>query len=137
MLAALEEMQRRRKNPSGDAFIFPSPYYPDRPYQHNAIGDFIRRRLNWEAEITAHGFRNTLTDWAEWDGKHEPLLLERQFDHLPQGQVQQAYSSVTRKQSDDPTLERRRLMMEAWGAYCDRPEPYSDVKVINFKLANN
>jgi integrase len=116
----LAEMRRRYPNASANDLIFPKP--SGGPYSVQAMADQIKS-LKWEYHVTAHGFRNTLTDWAEANGK-DALLLERQFDHLPPG-IRQRYSSVMRKESADPTLELRRQMMEEWGEYCNRIEPLS------------
>jgi integrase len=129
MKKVLNDMRSRRSSSSN--LIFPAPH--GGAYDVQSMGRFIRDSLKWETTVTAHGFRNTLTDWAEANDENM-LLIERQFDHLPPGQVRQAYSSVTRKQSEDPTLELRRAMMEKWDAYCNRLEPLP-AKVVNFRKA--
>jgi integrase len=136
MLAVLEEMQRRRTDPSPDALIFPSPYKPGARYWRVGVGRALEkvisnaRKVNkWNPQftshkikITPHGFRATIEAWADAYG-YEPKLYERQFDHAPQGKVRQSYDSITRPDAVDPTIERRREMMEKWGVYCDRIEP--------------
>jgi hypothetical protein len=60
-----------------------------------------------------HGFRTTLTNWADantWDGR----LLELQVGHLIPGKVKQSYHRAA-------LVEERRPMMKAWGEYCSRP----------------
>jgi integrase len=116
MKAVLKEMRRRYPDAKGSDLIFPKP--SGGGYTTQALADQIKL-LKWDGpKITAHGFRNTITDWAEAYGK-DVLLLERQFDHAPVG-VRKRYSSVVRKESADPTLKRRRELMEEWDAYCNR-----------------
>jgi integrase len=114
MKAVLDEMRRRYPDAKGEDLIFPKPSGGE--YSTQAMADLIGL-LKWDgAKITAHGFRNTITDWAEEHGKNA-ILLERQFDHSPPG-VRKRYSSVVRKDSADPTLEQRRYLMDEWDAYC-------------------
>lgn len=116
MKDVLDEMRRRYPDAKGEDLIFPKPSGGE--YTSQAMADLIGL-LKWEgAKITAHGFRNTITDWAEAHGE-DATLLERQFDHSPPG-VRKRYSSVVRRDSADPTLERRRELMEEWDAYCNR-----------------
>jgi integrase len=136
MLAVLQEMQRRRTDPSPDAFIFPSPY-TGKAYSRNQIGRTLQKileKIGWKIKITPHGFRATLQAWALANG-HEQLLVDRQFDHAPPGKVGQAYSDLTRELAVDPTIERRRKMMEAWGAYCNRIEPKLNAAGLNLLAA--
>jgi integrase len=116
MKAVLKEMRRRYPDAKGGDLIFRKP--SGGKYTSQAMADQIKL-LKWDGpKITAHGFRNTITDWAEAYGK-DLLLLERQFDHVPPG-VSRRYSHIVRKESVDPGLERRRELMEEWDAYCNR-----------------
>ena len=88
MLAVLQEMQRRRTDPSPDAFIFPSPY-TGTAYARISVGrtlQTILKKVGWNIKITPHGFRATLEAWAQANG-YDMLLVDRQFDHAPQGKV--------------------------------------------------
>jgi integrase len=115
MKAVLKEMRRRYLDAKDSDLIFPKP--SGGKYTTQAMADQIKL-LKWDGpKITAHGFRNTITDWAEAYGK-DLLLLERQFDHVPPG-VSRRYSHVVRKEAADPGLERRRELMEEWDAYCN------------------
>jgi integrase len=115
MKDVLTEMRCRYPDAKGSDLIFPKQ--SGGKYTTQAMADQIKL-LKWDgAKITAHGFRNTITDWAEAYGK-DLLLLERQFDHLPPG-VSKRYNSVVRKESADPGLKRRHILMEEWDAYCN------------------
>jgi len=123
MLAVLEEMQRRRTDPSDDAFVFPSPY-GDGKYNPGTILRFIKNSLKWPTKVTTHGFRTTLQGWARNDGW--PMhLVKIQLDHFEEELVE-TYG----EQDDD--WDQRRQMMEAWAVYCDRTEPYTD-NVVNLR----
>ena len=132
MLAVLDQMQLRRTDPSPDAFIFPSPY-TGTAYTRIQVGRALEK-IKWKIKITPHGFRATLQAWAQASG-YDPLLVDRQFDHAPLGSVRQAYDSVTRIWAIDPTIEPRREMMEAWGAYCNRIEPKLNAAGLNLLAA--
>ena len=106
MLAVLDEMQRRRTDPSPDALVFPSPS-TGREYSVSTIARHIRLALKWPLKLDAHGFRTTLTGWAKAN-RYPEVLVDEQLDHLPEGKVKQAY--------DEEVLEQRREMMEAWVA---------------------
>jgi integrase len=127
MKAVLEEMRRRYPDARGGDLIFPKP--SGGRYKPQAMADQIKL-LKWDGpKIAAHGFRNTITDWAEAYGK-DLSLLERQFDHAVPG-IRKRYSHTVRKESADPTLERRRELFEEWDAYCNR------VKKVTSKNRNH
>jgi integrase len=121
MHAVLEEMRRRFKvatgrDPSDDDPIFPKQDGGREILDEKASSDQINK-LKWDYKITAHGFRTTLVNWGEANG-HPVHLIERQLGHLEQG-VRRRYTHQVRKGSKDPTLQRRRDMMEEWDKYCE------------------
>jgi len=139
----LDEMERRRTDPSPDAPVFPSPtdggcYDPASIID---ILDTIREQFNRRggpltiSKIHVHGFRNTLWSWGEAYHREDLLLIERQLDWLPEG-FRRQYNAVARKSQIDPTMDpragapRRRLMAQ-WDAFCNRPEPLP-TEVIDF-----
>ena len=123
MVAILEEMQRRHPDHTPDDLIFPSQ--GGRPFYSGRATRFVNDQLGWETKIDVHGFRNTLQDWGNANGKEE-YLIDRQFDHSSKGAVPKAYRAESRIESADPTLEPRRRMMEEYAAYCTPPEPVAD-----------
>jgi integrase len=128
MLRVLAEMRRRNPDASGDDPVFPTRHNGKRAYDEGALSSFVRRSLKRD-DFVPHGFRATLTSWAERFGENL-VYVERQFDHLPAGRVAQSYNAMKRPQAADPTLEPRRQMMEGWAAYCERTEPLP-AKVID------
>ena len=121
MLPVLAEMQRRNPDASADDPVFPTRDNGKRAYDERAMSSFVRRSLKRD-DFVPHGFRATLTSWAERFSENL-VYVERQFDHLPAGRTPQSYSAVKRPQAADPTLEPRRQMMERWAAFCERTEP--------------
>lgn len=70
----------------------------------------LLRRLE-RTDITVHGFRSTFRDWAAEKTDFPREIIEGALAHSLGNQVELAYF-----RSD--ILEKRRLLMEAWGAYC-------------------
>ncbi|MGF6261588.1 integrase [Paraburkholderia youngii] len=70
--------------------------------------------------ITVHGFRSTFRDWVAESTEYPDSLAEEALAHTIASQTVAAY-----RRHDQ--LERRRPMMEKWGAYCasahERDEP--------------
>ena len=131
MLAVIKKAQALRINPSDDeAPIFPNG--KGKPYPASDISDYVAD-LKWENPVKAHGFRNTLADWAEEKG-FESILVERQQDHLPKEGTSVAvrYSHLVRAEAKDRSLGRRRKMMDAYADVCDPPRTDAD-NVIQFQ----
>jgi integrase len=61
--------------------------------------------------ITVHGFRSTFRDWVAECTEYPDSLAEEALAHIITSQTVAAY-----RRRDQ--LERRRVMMEDWGAYC-------------------
>ena len=61
--------------------------------------------------ITVHGFRSTFRDWIAECTEYPDSLAEEALAHIITSQTIAAY-----RRRDQ--LERRRVMMEDWGAYC-------------------
>ena len=74
--------------------------------------------LGWRDEkgqtITPHGFRSTFRDWAAETTAYENIVVEQVLAHTIGNAVEAAY-----RRGD--LLERRRELMEAWGAYVTQP----------------
>ncbi|MPZ47018.1 MAG: tyrosine-type recombinase/integrase [Betaproteobacteria bacterium] len=65
------------------------------------------------AELTTHGFRSTFRDWCAEQTNFPRELAEAALAHALKDKVEAAY------QRGD-LLERRRKLMEAWAAYCNK-----------------
>jgi integrase len=115
-MALLVEM--RKLHHAGDGgFIFQGGR-PGRPLSlmslRALLGDMGRR------DITTHGFRSTFRDWASERTVSSHEAIELSLAHVQPNPVVAAYA-----RSD--LLEKRRLLMAAWGAYCSTPAATADV----------
>ena len=62
-------------------------------------------------EVTTHGFRSTLRDWAGDETLHQREVTEAALSHAVGDATERAY-----RRGD--ALEKRRALMEAWASYC-------------------
>ncbi|HWN50265.1 MAG TPA: site-specific integrase [Xanthobacteraceae bacterium] len=97
-------------------------------FHHEAPSVFLRGRLQ-RPDLTTHGFRTTFRSWARQNG-FDHIASEMALDHAVGNTVSEIYA----RQAD--MIEQRRLLMDAWGAYCDRPEPL-DAKIIPMRSAKS
>jgi integrase len=95
---------------STSAFVFPSPRGA-RPLSHVAMAKVLAR-LGVE-RATVHGFRSAFRDWAGNETNFAREVAEASLAHLIGDKAEQAY-----RRSD--ALEKRRGLMEAWGAWCEQ-----------------
>lgn len=65
--------------------------------------------------IVPHGFRSTFRDWAGETRSEGREVVERALAHTIKDKAEAAYA-----RSD--LLEKRRVLMDAWGAHCTRSE---------------
>jgi len=90
----------------GGSYLFKSPR-GDRPLSHIAMQKVLSRMgVN---DATVHGFRSAFRDWAGNETSFPREVCEAALAHTLQG-VEAAY-----RRSD--ALEKRRALMQAWGAY--------------------
>ena len=76
-----------------------------------SIGAAIRR-MGYQGQHTAHGFRTTASTLLHEQGFHSDMI-ERQLSHGEQNKVKAAYNRAQH-------LPERRLMMQSWADYLDR-----------------
>ena len=62
---------------------------------------------------TVHGFRSSFRDWAAERTSAPHAVMELSLAHAVGGAVEQAYTRST-------LIDRRRALMDEWGAYLDR-----------------
>jgi integrase len=58
-----------------------------------------------------HGFRSSFRDWAAEETNFDGMVAEMALAHTIENKVEAAYRR-------GKLLEKRRLLMEAWGNYC-------------------
>lgn len=83
----------------------------------------ILRRL--KLEVTVHGFRSAFRDWASEETNHSSEVIEMSLAHAIKNKVEAAY-----RRRD--LLEKRRLLLLDWEAYCSCIEQNN---VIDLKAA--
>jgi integrase len=98
---------------ASSAFIFPGRYAMSQPLSAAAFLQFVKREMGMT--VTLHGFRSSFRDWAGDETSFPREVCEAALGHTVTG-VEGAY-----RRSD--ALAKRRLLMDAWAAYCDSPSP--------------
>jgi len=93
----------------------------DQHISRESIGAAIRR-MGYQGQHTAHGFRTTASTLLHEQGFHSDMI-ERQLAHAEQNRVKAAYNRAQH-------LPERRLMMQAWADYLDGLK--SGAQVIQF-----
>jgi len=92
---------------NGD-FVFPGGK-KDKPLSNMAMAMLLRRMAL--ADITVHGFRSTLKDWASETTSHDFYVVEAALAHQPPGRVVAAYMR-------GDLFDKRLALMTEWEAYC-------------------
>ena len=116
-LALIERMQVERtfRHGGNDGFIFPGgrgeAQSDDKAARRQATWAVVKRI---EPDATPHGFRSSFAIWGEHQSV-EPHLIERCLAHDERKATQRAYRGIER----DQLTEKRRPIMEAWGAFVD------------------
>jgi integrase len=87
-----------------------------------SIGAAIRR-MGYQGQHTAHGFRTTASTLLHEQGFHSDMI-ERQLSHAERNQVKSAYNRAQH-------LPERRKMMQSWSDYLDGLK--SGASIIPFK----
>ena len=87
-----------------------------------SIGAAIRR-MGYQGQHTAHGFRTTASTLLHEQGFHSDMI-ERQLSHGEQNKVKAAYNRAQH-------LPERRKMMQSWSDYLEKLK--SGAEVIQFK----
>lgn len=121
-LAILEEMQAHRSG--GDGFVFPGGKL-EKPLSNMAFLMLLRRMKR--DDLTAHGFRATFKTWASERTSFANEIVEAALAHVVGSKVEQAY------QRGD-MFDKRRRLMDAWGAYCAKPA-VSQAAVVSLRSA--
>ncbi|MDE2582268.1 MAG: integrase arm-type DNA-binding domain-containing protein [Rhodospirillales bacterium] len=112
-LAILADMALLRDPKAGAALIFVGAKR-GRPLSDMSLTAVLRRMAR--GDLTAHGFRSTFRDWAGEATEFPRELAEAALAHTLRDRVEAAY-----RRGD--ALERRRVLMESWAAFCAGPAP--------------
>jgi integrase len=65
-------------------------------------------------DVTVHGFRSTFRDWCAERTGYPNHVVEKALAHVVADKVEAAY-----RRGD--LFNKRRQLMQAWGAYCAMP----------------
>jgi integrase len=104
-IAIIEEMAEIRLN----EFVFPG-IKQGRPLTDAGVRKLVREL---HEGVTRHGFRSTFRDWAAETTSFPNHVVEMALAHAVSDAVEAAY-----RRGD--LLDKRRKLMEAWAAYCER-----------------
>ena len=104
-VAVLKRAQQLRTGETG--LVFPG-LKRGLPLSDMALTKLLR---DWNMPYTVHGFRSTFRDWVSEETEYADEVAERALAHQVPGKTQRAYSRTD-------LLEKRKLLMADWGAYC-------------------
>lgn len=93
---------------SEQGFVFPGGR-PKRPQSENAMLALLQRMGS--GDVTVHGFRSTFRDWASEVRAYPNEVVEMALAHAIESETEAAY-----RRGD--MLEKRRVLMQDWAAYC-------------------
>jgi integrase len=79
----------------------------------NMVMLMLLRRMG-RADLTAHGFRSTFSDWASERTAYPREVVEMALAHAIENRVEAAY-----RRGD--LFEKRRKLMDAWAKFCNAP----------------
>lgn len=119
---AVAVLRHMKANHGDEGYIFPGQG-KGKPLSNMAFLMLLRRMGH--GDLTAHGFRSTFRDWAAEATGFPNEVAEAALAHVIGDKVEAAY------RRGDLFTKRRRLM-DAWAAYCDKPSAKGDnVTAIN------
>jgi integrase len=99
--------------PDSSAPLFPGPR---RALAMSGMALLMLLRRMGRADVTAHGFRSTFSDWAAERTAFPREVVEMALAHAIGNKVEAAY-----RRGD--LFEKRRQFMDAWGRFCTMPAP--------------
>ena len=117
--AAVEVLERARAVDDGNGLVFPSPVRRGKALSDMSLTKVLRD-TGLAERATVHGFRSSFRDWCAETGKPRELA-EAALSHVVGG-VEGAYF-----RSD--LFERRRRLMNQWGAFVAGTEPAKVVRI--------
>ncbi len=91
-LAALELLEELLSLTGSGSLLFPSLRSSHRPMSENTLNGALRRLRYSGDEMTAHGFRATLSTNANESGLWNPDAIERALAHVEANEVRRAYA---------------------------------------------
>ena len=101
----------------GSNYVFPAAR--GGPLSDMSISAVCRRM---KVDAVPHGFRSTFRDWCSENTNFPREVAEMALAHAIESQVEQAYRRGS-------LLVKRRRMMEAWTAFCNKVQPHDQATV--------
>jgi integrase len=95
-------------------------------YMSNMAMLNLLKRLN--PSVTVHGFRSSFRDWISEETDFSSELAEKQIAHTIANKSERAYRRGN-------LIEKRRVMMEHWSAYCQGEAVSSTPKLLPHNAA--
>ena len=106
---AMDLLERARPLAKGP-LAFPSPRSAEKPLSDMTLMKVLHK-VGLADRTTVHGFRSSFRTWASEQTDADHAVMELCLSHAVGSAVERAYA-----RSD--LLEKRRLLMEQWGAHC-------------------
>jgi integrase len=107
--AAIDLLKAAQKLGQGD-YVFPGGKV-GKPLSNMACLVLLKRMER--GDLTVHGFRSTFRDWAGETTAHPREVIEHALAHQLRDKAEAAYQRGT-------LLQKRRLLMADWSAYCGK-----------------
>lgn len=108
---ALAALRRAKELAEDSPYVFPGTK-KNKPMSNMACLALLKRM--GRPDLTVHGFRSTFRDWAGESTSHPREVIEHAMAHRLSDKAEAAYARGT-------LLERRRVLMNDWAAYCFHP----------------
>jgi integrase len=122
---ALEVLRRMEPQKVNDVIF--SGQKPGRGLSNMALLMMLRRMER--DDITAHGFRSTFRDWAAERTAFAREVVEMALAHKVANKVEAAFLR-------SELFDKRRLLMQQWGDFCDQPSAGS-ARVVPLKRSQH
>lgn len=119
--AAIEILEAMAKEHGREGFVFPGARKGN-PLSNMAMLAVLKRM--GRADLTVHGFRSTLRDWAAERTAYPREVCEMALAHAIGDRVEAAY-----RRGD--LFEKRRRLMAEWARFCDSPGAEFEVVALS------
>jgi integrase len=111
------ELLTQLRGGQGEDFVFPGTK-PGSSISNMAMLKLLERM--GRDDVTVHGFRSTFRVWAAEATEYPREVAEAALAHVVADKTEAAYQRSS-------FLDKRRRMMQAWGAFCADSQPVADV----------
>jgi integrase len=116
MREVLLAMQDHRADEEQDGYVFPGAN-EGKPLSNMALTEQLR---GMASKVTVHGFRSSFRDWAGEVSGFPREVIEHALAHQLKDKAEASYARGS-------LFLKRRKLMEAWSAYCEKKVQAGDV----------